>query len=167
MRTILMLCLAGGLGAGALGGIGNRLTSRKAVAQPALSTQPVSASPTAIALNADRNGHFLADAVVDGRSLRMMVDTGATACSFTEEAAARLGIVVGPRDFTQPMMTANGLIRVAPVRIGLIRIGPVTVRDVEAVIVPGARLGTNLLGMSFLKRVRDFSIAGGTMTLRG
>ncbi|WP_246694805.1 TIGR02281 family clan AA aspartic protease [Methylobacterium sp. WL6] len=167
MRTILMLCLAAGLVAGVLGGIGNRLTSRKAAAPPVPTVQLVASAPTAIALGADRNGHFLADALVDGRSLRMMVDTGATTCSFAEEDAARLGIVVGPRDFTRPVMTANGTIRVAPVRISTIRIGPVTVRDVEAVIVPSGRLGTNLLGMSFLKRVRDFSIAGGTMTLRG
>ena len=167
MRTILMLCLAAGLVAGALGGLGNRLTRRQSAAPPPATVQPPSLSAASIALNADRNGHFLADAVVDGRTLRMMVDTGATACSFTEEAAARLGISVAARDFTRPVMTANGLIRVAPVRIGLIRIGPVAVRDVEAVIVPGGRLGTNLLGMSFLKRVRDFSIAGGTMTLRG
>lgn len=164
MRTVLMLCVAGCVGAGTLG---NRLVVRSATPKAAPVAPPAAASPTAIALNADRNGHFLADAVVDGRSLRMMVDTGATTCSFTEEAAARLGITLGPRDFTQVVMTANGPMRVAPVRVGMIRIGSVTVRDVEAVVVPGGRLGTNLLGMSFLKRVRDFSIAGGTMTLRG
>ncbi|GJD46470.1 hypothetical protein AFCDBAGC_4352 [Methylobacterium cerastii] len=167
MRTILLLCVGAGLAAGVLGGVGDRLTHRKADARPAPAAPPSSSAPSAIALNADRNGHFLADALVDGRSLRMMVDTGATACSFTEEAAARLGLVLTPRDFTQPVMTANGVVRVAPVRIGMIRIGPVTVRDVEAVVVPGGSLGTNLLGMSFLKRVRDFSIAGGTLTLRG
>ena len=167
MRTILMLGVAGCVCAGALGKVGERRPVQPAASRSAAAAaQPSSASPTAIALHADRNGHFLADAVVDGRSLPMLVDTGATACTFTEEAAARLGITLSPRDFTRTMMTANGLVRAAPVRVGVIRVGPVTVRDVEAVVSQG-RLGTNLLGMSFLKRVRDFSIAGGTMTLRG
>lgn len=168
VRTIVMLCLAGSVCAGALGKLGDRRPVQGAASGSAFAaTQPPSASPTAIALHADRNGHFLANAVVDGRSLPMLVDTGATSCTFTEEAAARLGIALSPRDFTLTTMTANGVVRAARVRIGVIRIGPVTVRDVEAVVIPQGRLGTNLLGMSFLKRVRDFSIAGGTMTLRG
>ena len=97
----------------------------------------------------------------------MVVDTGATFCAFSEEDAVRAGIKVGPADFTRPVATANGTIRVAPVRVGAIQIGAITVRDVEAVVIPRGRLSTNLLGMSFLKRVRDFSISGSTMTLRG
>lgn len=132
------------------------------VAMPATDT-----APAAIALHADANGHFRTQAVVDGRSLPMMVDTGASLCAFSEEDAARIGLRVGPNDFSRPVATANGTIRVAPVRIGAIQIGPVTVRDVEAVVIPRGRLGTNLLGMSFLKKVREFSVAGGRLTIRG
>lgn len=161
-----MLCTLGFLSVGAFGAVKERILSRHA-ASPPIPAAVVSTGPSAIALNADRHGHSHTDAVVAGRSLRMMVDTGATTCAFSEEDAARIGINVGPRDFTRTTSTANDLVRVAPVRIGSIQIGPVTVRDVEAVVVPRGLLTTNLLGMSFLKRVREFQIAGGTMTLRG
>ena len=97
----------------------------------------------------------------------MLVDTGATFCAFSEEDAARAGITVGPADFTRAISTANGTIRVAPVRVGAIQIGAITVRDVEAVVIPRGRLSTNLLGMSFLSRVRAFSVSGSTLTLGG
>jgi aspartyl protease family protein len=129
--------------------------------------QAAALGPAAVSLHADAGGHFHTDVVVDGRALRMVVDTGATLCAFSQEDAERIGIRVGANSFTREVMTANGPVRVASVRIGLIRIGPVAVRDVEAVVVPRGLLATNLLGMSFLKRVRDFSVAGGRLTLRG
>lgn len=121
----------------------------------------------AVSLHADANGHFHTDAILDGRMLRMVVDTGATLCALSQEDAERIGIRVGPGSFSHEVRTANGPVKVASVRIGLIRIGPVAVRDVEAVIVPRGLLATNLLGMSFLKRVRDVSVSGGRLTLRG
>ncbi len=167
MRTIVALCTLGFSSVGLFGVIKDRILTRQ-VPPPATAVASSSTgAPTALALQADRSGQFQTYAVVDGRSLRMMVDTGATLCAFSEEDAVRIGIRVGPADFTRPVATANGTIRVAPVRIGAIQIGSILVRDVEAIVIPRGRLSTNLLGMSFLKRVRDFSIAGGTMTLRG
>ena len=72
-----------------------------------------------------------------------------------------------PGDFNRVWNTANGTVRVAPIRIAVMQVGSITVRDVEAVVIPRGRLATSLLGMSFLKRLRDFSVSGGTMTLRG
>lgn len=123
--------------------------------------------PATVALHAVGNGHFLADVVVDGRSLRMVVDTGASLCALSQEDAERLGIRPRPGDFTREVATANGVVRVAPVRLAHVQIGGIAVRDVEAVVIPRGKLGTSLLGMSFLKRLREFGIAGGRLTLRG
>ncbi|MDP4023949.1 TIGR02281 family clan AA aspartic protease [Methylobacterium sp. NEAU 140] len=172
---VLAACVVGLIGVGAAGTVRDRILARSAPGPTAAVPAPVAAAVTgpaagqagAIALQADGSGHFHTAAVVDGRVLRMVVDTGATLCAFSEEDAARAGITVAPAAFTQPIATANGTVRVAPVRIGAIQVGAITVRDVEAVIVPRGRLSTNLLGMSFLKRVRGFEIAGGTLTLRG
>ena len=128
---------------------------------------PVAAGSATVALHAVGNGHFLADVVVDGRSLRMVVDTGASLCALSEEDADRLGIRPRPGDYTREVSTANGVVRVAPVRLAHVQIGGIAVRDVEAVVIPRGKLGTSLLGMSFLKRLREFGIAGGRLTLRG
>lgn len=125
------------------------------------------ALPASIALHADANGHFHTQAVVDGRSLTMVVDTGASLCAFSQEDAERLGLRLRPGDFSRNVSTANGTVRVAPVRIGVIQIGSITVRNVEAVVIQRGLLGTNLLGMSFLKRLRAFDMAGGRLILRG
>ncbi|WP_342151259.1 TIGR02281 family clan AA aspartic protease [Methylorubrum sp. SB2] len=120
-----------------------------------------------VALHAAGHGHFYADAVIEGRTPRMVVDTGASLCALPEDDAERLGLRLRPGDFTREVATANGLVRVAPVRLGSVQIGSIVVSDVEAVVVLRGRLGTGLLGMSFLKRLRDFSIAGGRLTLQG
>lgn len=128
---------------------------------------PAAASGGAIALHADSRGHFVTSVLVNGRTITMMVDTGASLCAFSESEAESLGLKVRPSDFTRLVQTANGLVRVAPVKLRLVQIGPVAVRDVEAVVIPRGRLGTGLLGMSFLSRLRDFSVAGARITLRG
>ncbi len=171
MRQIILAlgvcCLVGGVASTRIGRKPAAPVETAAVAAPGGAVTPVvTTAPNAITLNADERGHFLTDAVVDGRSLRMVVDTGASACVIMEEDAERLGLRPSPSEFRQEVATANGVIRVAPVRLNQVRIGAVSVRDVEAVVVPRGRLHVNLLGMSFLRRLHDFNIAGGRLTLR-
>lgn len=127
---------------------------------------PGSGSRT-VTLSGDRNGHFRVSATIDGRSLPMLVDTGATMVALTYEDAAAAGFRPFPSDFTRAVSTANGSVAVAPVRIRELRIGQLTMRDVEAVVMPSGRLGTSLLGMSFLRRLGGFEIADNRLTLRG
>lgn len=163
----LAVLLALAVATGALAPALVKWRSPEAGAATAAPSPAASAEAGTVALHAAGHSHFYADAVIEGRSFRMVVDTGASLCALSEEEAERLGIRLRPNDFTREVATANGLVRVAPIRLGWVQIGPIVVRDVEAVVVPRGRLGTGLLGMSFLKRLRDFSIAGGRLTLRG
>ncbi|MGX7704762.1 retropepsin-like aspartic protease family protein [Methylobacterium sp. Gmos1] len=122
---------------------------------------------SSVTLSQDLSGHFQAHPQVEGQVLRMLVDTGATLCVFTHEDAARIGIAVAERDFTAQVGTANGTVPAARVRVREMRLGGITVRDVEAVVLPRGRLDTSLLGMSFLRRLRGFEVAAGRMILRG
>ena len=97
----------------------------------------------------------------------MMVDTGASLVALSAEDAAKVGIRPNPGAYSRPISTANGNVMVAPVRIRELRVGDIAVRDVEAVVVPEGRLGTSLLGMSFLRRLKGFDMAGGRLTLKG
>lgn len=120
-----------------------------------------------LVLHGDANGHYLVHPQVDGLVVKMMVDTGASLVALRSEDAAAIGIRPQPREFTRPISTANGTVMVAPVRIREMRVGDIAVADVEAVVVPSGRLGTNLLGMSFLRRLKAFEMASGRLTLRG
>ena len=126
---------------------------------------PAPASPRRVAFDADRSGHFIVPAVIDGRSLDMMVDTGATTIALTEATARRLGIRPARSDFRYAVSTANGTVMVAMVELAEVRVGGITVRDVAATVVPGDALRTNLLGMSFLGRLSRFEMAGDQLVL--
>ncbi|CAA2145410.1 retropepsin-like aspartic protease family protein [Methylobacterium bullatum] len=130
-------------------------------------TNPTRFAPNSVILAADSLGHFSTEVDVAGRSLRMLVDTGASICAFSYEDAQRLGLHVYERDFSRRVDTANGSVSVATVRIPVMRVGTIGIRDVEAVILPKGRLGKSLLGMSFLRRLDDFKMSDGRLTLRG
>jgi aspartyl protease family protein len=99
-------------------------------------------------------GHFAVDARVDGRRIPFMIDTGASHITIRESDASRLGFHPRERDYTIRISTANGVGRAAQVDLRMVEIGDILVRDVPALVVPDNVLNVNLLGMSFLSRVR-------------
>ena len=112
-----------------------------------------------VELKAGRNGHFNAEAEVNGRSIDVMVDTGATMIALTYEDAERAGLFLNSSDFTQAVTTANGVARVAPVTLDRVSIGDITVRNVPAAVAERGRLKTSLLGMTFLVACRASTCA--------
>ncbi|CAA2108995.1 hypothetical protein MBUL_04488 (plasmid) [Methylobacterium bullatum] len=129
-------------------------------------TAPSAPSPV-VSLSPASNGCFYAQAAIGGRTVPMMVDTGATFCSLTAEDAERVGIRLRASDFTRELLTQNGRIKVAPVLIGNMQIGAISMRGVQAVVCRHEPSSESLIGMSFLSRLREFSIKDGRLTLRG
>ena len=136
-------------------------------AEPQIAAASGAAADKRITVSADLQGHFVVHPTLDGRRIRMLVDTGATVLALSDEDARAAGLRVAPGDFTRRIGTANGVVATAPVRIGEVSIGDITVRNVEAVVLPPGKLGTSLLGMSFLKRLGGFEIAQGRLILKG
>jgi aspartyl protease family protein len=118
-------------------------------------------------VDADLRGHFTVHPFVDGKRTEMLVDTGASVVSLTYEDATAAGYKPNATQFTQRMSTANGIAAAAPIRIAEMRIGGITVRGVEAVVMPPGRLGRSLLGMSFLRRLGGFEVQRGLLRLQG
>jgi aspartyl protease family protein len=107
-----------------------------------------------VILRPGNDGHFRTEARIDGRRLELIVDTGASTIALRAADAARLGIYPAPRDYNVRVATANGMTRAALVQLATVEIGDITVRNVPALVHPDEALGVNLLGMSFLSRVR-------------
>jgi aspartyl protease family protein len=61
--------------------------------------------------------------------------------------------------------TANGTIKAARARLDRVEVGGLVVRDVDAMVLPDEALSENLLGLSFLSKLRRFEYANGTMVL--
>ena len=103
-----------------------------------------------IVLVAESGGHFVTPGTINGRSVRFVVDTGATTIALSQAEADRIGLDYknGVRGLTH---TANGAVAMHQVKIGAVRIGDVVVYDVEATVLP-APLPFVLLGNSYLSR---------------
>jgi aspartyl protease family protein len=172
MRAILcFLIFVAVVCAGLSGEISKHFTKPGGQSAAAMTSSPRNAVPTQIStggrtvrLEGDARGHFRVDARVDGRSIDFLVDTGASAVVIRESDAARLGIFPRPSEYTGRTQTANGVAKYAPTRLNRIEINGITVRDVDAAVMADDALKTNLLGMTFLSRVK-FSHDHGRLVL--
>jgi aspartyl protease family protein len=136
-----------------------------AVAKPAASATSTAPQGRSVTLRADSLGGFQANAMINGHSVRVVVDTGATTVAMSSETARRLGVLTQRSDYRLTLSTANGTVEAAPVMLTDVRIGDILVRNVQAVVIPGEALGTTLLGMSFLSRLHKFEISRGQLVL--
>jgi aspartyl protease family protein len=119
-----------------------------------------------VELRASAYGHFHTSAEINGRPVKVMVDSGASIVALTHEDANAAGFYVRDGDFTHSVSTANGMARVAPVTIDRVSIGDITVRNVPGAVMEQGKLGTTLLGMSFLNRLQRVDMRGGTLVLQ-
>ncbi|MFO1172889.1 MAG: TIGR02281 family clan AA aspartic protease [Hyphomicrobiaceae bacterium] len=117
-------------------------------------------------LKASDNGHFEAEAYIEGQAVNVLVDTGATGVALTYEDAEAIGIHLSDSDFTHVSRTANGTARIAPVTLSSIRIGDIEVKDVQAFVAEPGKLFATLLGMTFLSRLERVDIRGSELVLQ-
>ncbi len=135
-----------------------------ATAAVALTTQPSPPpSPASIVKAAD--GHYWADADVDGHRVRFLVDTGATAVALTADDARRLGIDPSTLDYAYTVATANGAAHAAQVHLASIAVAGARVDNVEAYVLDRG-LETSLLGMTYLGRLSEFQATPTSLILR-
>lgn len=114
-------------------------------------------------LTADGRGHFITTGTVNGATVRFMVDTGATSVALGASDARRANVNLANG---RPIMvqTANGVTQAWLVTLNSVRIGDVTLNEVEGT-VHQQDMPMALLGMSFLNRM-EMKRDGQTMTLR-
>jgi aspartyl protease family protein len=136
-------------------------TSSKAAFVPAAAP----AGGRTLSIPRDGRGHFQAEGRIDGQRINFMVDTGASVIALNETSAARFGLRPSRGDYNAAVSTANGTIKAARTRLAMVEIGGIIVRDVEAMVLPDEALSENLLGLSFLSRLKRFEYAGGKMVL--
>ena len=117
-------------------------------------------------LKASQGGHFLVAADINGTSITVLVDTGATQVALSYEDAADVGLSPGNLDYNVPVSTANGIAQAARVRLDQISIDGIEVEDVDGLVLPEGALRGTLLGMSFLSRLDSFKVEDGVLFLR-
>jgi len=131
----------------------------------ALAVAPVQASGRSLSIAPDRRGHFATEGRIDGQRIAFMVDTGASVVALNETSAARFGLRPSRGEYNTAVTTANGTVKAARARIPMVELGELTVRDVDAMVLPDEALSENLLGLSFLSKLKRFEYANGQMVL--
>jgi aspartyl protease family protein len=149
-------------------GLGSARTQASSAAAPQVAAASGAQTISTVAANyakvaTDARGDFVADGEVNGLPVRFAVDTGATFITLPAREASRLGVDYhkGQRVV---METANGDVTAYRLKLDTVRVGNVTVNNVDAVITEGNSLPIALLGMSFLNQT-DMRREGTTLTL--
>lgn len=117
-------------------------------------------------LDAVSGGHFITMADINGRDIKVLVDTGATAVALSYEDAEAAGLKPNSLDFDVRVSTANGEGKAARVKLRHVMINNVKVRDVEGLVLQEGVMQGTLLGMSFLSRLKSFSVSDGKLILK-
>lgn len=120
----------------------------------------------AVMIDRMANGHFEVRAQVNGTSLTMMVDTGATSIVLTAEDAVKAGYDPATLSFTVPIMTANGQASAARVIVDELRVGEIVRRQVPLLVAEDRKLDRSLLGMNFIGSLSGFDMRGERLILR-
>ena len=115
-----------------------------------------------LVLQRNRAGHYLLPGEINGRPVRLLLDTGATQVSVPARLAAELGLQAGA---PASVRTANGAVTVRQTRIPRLAFGPFEFRDVAGHLNPGMQGDDVLLGMSALRHL-ELTQRGGTVPLR-
>ena len=125
------------------------------------SSGPVTSDP--VSLFADSRGHFTGNLSINGASLKYLVDTGATTVALNSGDAkfAKIDYEKGEK---VPVNTANGVVTAYLVTLNTLKIGTITLNNVEAVINEGGSPSMVLLGMSALNKL-DMKRDNSVMTL--
>ena len=134
-------------------------------ATPVVAASTASASGTDAQVVKGADGHYWAQARIEGRAVRVLVDTGASVVALTRADALRLGVEPEPADFTGRVQTASGVVRAAPVQLKSVSVAGARVDKVEALVVEQG-LEYSLLGMSYLGRLSAFEATPAGLTLR-
>ncbi len=121
----------------------------------------------AVRIRRQPNGQFTARAEVNGATVSMLVDTGASTIVLTSSDASAAGIDLARLGYTIPVRTANGTAYAAASSLNAITVGTITMYGVRILIAKPGTLDQSLLGMNFLTRLRSYEFSGEFLTLRG
>ncbi len=136
-----------------------------AAADDATSPASTPAAGSAAELVKSPDGHYWADASVNGTAIHVLVDTGATAVALTADDARRLGYQPETLDYAYQVTTANGPARAAKISLANISVAGAQVQNVDALVIDKG-LQNSLLGMSYLGRLSQFEATPTALILR-
>jgi aspartyl protease family protein len=130
----------------------------------ASSTAPSSAQGATVSIPMAQDGHYWVDGSTSGRTIRFLVDSGASITALSASSAETLALPQDPMGRTVTMQTANGEILANRSSVQLMDIGSIRTTDLAVVVSP-AFGEVNVLGMNFLNKLKSWRVENGVMVL--
>jgi aspartyl protease family protein len=127
-----------------------------------LDAQQVSGGEVRIRMAAD--GHFWADATINGVRRRMLIDSGATVTAISEKTAAAAGVEGSAAPVPVVLRTANGMAPARAASVEELRLGNILARDLKVVVSP-AFGDMEVIGMNLLSKLASWRVEGRTLIL--
>ncbi|MGE0767150.1 MAG: TIGR02281 family clan AA aspartic protease [Hyphomicrobiaceae bacterium] len=149
-----------------LGRIAFRIAGELSPPGSTLGVEQRQAGERAVRIRRRGDGHFVARVSVNGASVSMLVDTGASTVVLRQSDARLFGVDTRHLRYSVPVQTANGLAYAAHARLREVSIGSISLHNVDALVAQPGVLKESLLGMSFLSRLRSYEFAGDFVTFR-
>ena len=125
--------------------------------------QIVSGGEVRSLLGADN--HYHARAMVNGKPIDMLIDTGASFTAMGTKRAQELGVEIEPNTFGHEIRTANGSIKAYPAKIAVLQVGDIEMRDVT-IFVADEFDDVAILGMNFLSALQGYRVERNVMILQ-
>jgi aspartyl protease family protein len=164
--AIGFLLLAGYSYRDQIGQIAYRIAGELAPPGSLVGVEQTPSGDQAVRIRRRTDSHFVANTTINGVTIPMLVDTGASTVVLKQADAKRLGLDTGSLRYTVPVQTANGLAYAAHVRLKSVAIGPISLSGIDALVAQPNVLKESLLGMSFLGRLRSYEFSGEFVTFR-
>lgn len=101
----------------------------------------------------DKWGMFQTVGSINGLAVKFLVDTGASSIAMNSLQARRLGIDFHVQGEPTYVSTASDVAKAYRLKLDVVKVGAIQLRNVSAVVMEGRRPTEVLLGMSFLGRV--------------
>ena len=113
----------------------------------------------------DDRGMYRSVGTINGRTVRFLLDTGATTVAMNKSQAKKLGVDYRMKGERIVVSTASENVKGYRVRLKSVSLGKIKQRNVEAMVIDGDHPGPILLGMSFLGNLK-VEKEGKAMTIR-
>lgn len=112
-----------------------------------------------ISFKKSMDGHFYIPLRAGDKTMKFLLDTGATRVIISESDARKIGVDMTSLEYKYPVHTANGIIQTAFVTLSHMTLGSLTITNVAAAVAKGEGIPP-ILGMSFLDRVPSWTMRG-------
>jgi aspartyl protease family protein len=164
MDSTLKLALALIAAAALVAGSASQVSGLLELAEESRTARQTKSGGGDVSLKRAANGHFYLDVDVNGTSVKMLADTGASLVVLGEQDAESVGLDPDSLDYTHAVQTANGRAEAAFVVLDELRVGGIVRHNVRALVTRG--LPGSLLGMSFFNTLSQVSMEADELVLK-